>query len=279
LSARPTKLFRQVLLSLLRPMAQAMIAHGVTLNMATEALKQALVEEAIRTARPSGKVTDSQISLLTGLHRKDVRRLRQENPAPMKRPVLNACALAIAHWTTQKRFLDLKGRPKRLRRTRGDGQPGFDALVKSAKIDLPPATVLQALKVHDAVSEDDESGLITLVQDAFVGGARSEEQLQAFEKNLRAHLEVATGNLLSDGDKLQFERAGHYNHLPEAATAELERKARLLAMEMLSTLNKLALKRQRQAEGDETAQGRFTIGAYVRSEADESDVTPQEGAE
>jgi Family of unknown function (DUF6502) len=263
LNASRTELFRQVVLSLLRPIARAMIAHGVTVNMATEALKRALVEEAVSSAEAPESVTDSQVSLLTGLHRKDVRRLRQEDPAPIKRPLLNACALAIGHWTTRKRFLDRSGKPARLRRIESGGRPGFDALIRSARIDLPPATVLEALKAHHAVSQDGADGPITLVQDAFIGSPQSQELLQAYEKNLRAHLEAATANLLSDGSKLQFERAGHYNRLPPAAVAELEKKARALAMEMLTELNRLALERQTQAAADETADRRFTVGAYI----------------
>jgi Family of unknown function (DUF6502) len=278
LNASRTELFRQVLLSLLRPIARAMIAHGVTLNMATEALKRALVEEAAKAADEPAIATDSQISLLTGLHRKDVRRLRQEDPAPIKRPLLNACALAIAHWTTNRRFLDATGMPRPLRRMAEGRRPGFDALVRSARIDLPPATVLDALKAHKAVTQDGDDGPIRLVRDAFVAGPQSEELLHAYEKNLRAHLDVATANLLSDGEALQFERAGHYNRLPAAAVAELDATARALAMEMLTALNRLALERQDEAEGDETATRRFTVGAYVRSRNDEPDETSGDDA-
>ncbi|MCP4305610.1 MAG: hypothetical protein GY788_12190 [bacterium] len=265
-----TELFRQVVLSLLRPLARAMIAHGVTLNMATEALKRALVDEAVKNSEEPDSVSDSQVSLLTGLHRKDVKRLRQENPAPLKRPVLNACALAIGQWTTQKRFLDGAGKPRRLRRAASGRRPGFDELIRSAKIDLPPATVLEALKTHRAVTQDTDDGPITLVQEVFTGGARSEELLQSYEKNLRAHLDGATGNLLSDEGKRQFDRAGHYNRLPPAAVDELEEKARALAMEMLTKMNKLALEKQDEAEGDKTANQRFTVGAYVLGQTDKT---------
>lgn len=260
MNASRTELFRQVLLSLLRPVARAMIAHGVTLNMATEVLKRVLVEEAARSSTGPDGITDSQVSLLTGLHRKDVKRLRQDDPPPPRRPLLNACALAIGTWTTQPEFLDEDGNPRPLVRS---GSPGFDDLVRGARIDLPPATVLEALKAHDAVTQVGEDGPITLVRDAFIAGPQSEERLQAYEKNLRAHLDAATANLLSEGDRLQFERAGHYNRLPAAAVAELEGKARDLAMTMLTEVNKLALEHQREAANDKDATHRFTVGAYI----------------
>ncbi len=274
-----TGLFSQVLLSLMRPIARAMIGHGVTLNLAVETLKRALVEEASRTSGQSEKVTDSQISLLTGLHRKDVKRLRSENPEPIKRTVVNACALAIAHWTTERRFLDASGKPKPLHRDGGRRGADFDNLIRSAKIDLPPATVLDALKAQGAVSQDGETGPITLVSDAFIGGPDSEELLLAFEKNLRVHLDIATANLLSKGESLQFERAGHYNLLTPDAVDELERKARGLAMKMLTELNRLALEKQRQASGDQSADRRFAVGAYILADTDRSSDKTKDGSD
>jgi len=267
LTVSRTELFSRILLSLMQPIARAMIAHGVTLNMAIEMLKRALVEEAARSAAMPDKVTDSQISLLTGLHRKDVKRLRSGSPAPIKRPLLNACALAIAHWTTERRFLDARGKPKELRRVGGGRRLGFDTLIRSSKIDLPPSTVLEALRAQGAVRQEGEDGLIALVHDAFIGGPGSEELLLSYEKNLHAHLNVATANLLSSGENLQFERAGHYNRLPPRAVVELDRKARTLAMKMLTELNKFALEEQRRAVGDDTANRRFAVGAYILSDA------------
>ena len=274
-----TGLFSQVLLSLMRPIARAMIAHGVTLNLAVETLKRALVEEAARSAGQSEKVTDSQISLLTGLHRKDVKRLRSENPEPIKRTVVNACALAIAHWTTEKKFIDASGRPKPLHRDGGRRGIDFDSLIRSAKIDLPPATVLDALKAQGAVSQDGQNDLITLVSDAFIGGPESEELLLAYEKNLRAHLDIATANLLSEGKSRHFERAGHYNQLTPDAVDELERKARGLAMKMLTELNRLALEKQKQASSDPLAGRRFAVGAYILGDADQPSDKTKDGTD
>lgn len=274
-----TELFSQVLLSLMRPIARAMIAHGVTLNLATETLKRALVEEAAKRAGAPDKVTDSQISLLTGLHRKDVKRLRGDDPPPLKRPLQNACTLAIAHWTTQRRFLDSAGKPKPLRRVGSSRRIGFDTLIRSARIDLPPATVLDALKSQGAVIQDTDDGEITLIREAFIGGPDSAELLLAYEKNLRAHLDVATANLLAEGTNSQFERAGHYNRLSSADVEELDRKARTLAMKMLAELNKLALAKQSRAAGDAEANQRFAVGAYILSDAGRAGDKTEDGAD
>jgi hypothetical protein len=261
-----TELFQQVLTQLLRPLSRAMIAHGVTLNAATEALKQSLVDAA--TDSNHKRITDSKVSLLTGLHRKDVRRLRAEDPRPIKRPLMNACSLAIAHWTSNPDFCDTDGKPKPLPRVGSTEQQGFDDLVKAAKIDLPPATLLVALQTESAIEVSSDDNQISLVQEAFLGKPDSEAILTAYEKNLSAHFHAATDNLLTDTiSGKHFERAGHYSHLSKKSTRELNALAKALSMECLQTINAKALTLQARDSSDPEAAERFSIGTYIYTQS------------
>ena len=63
---------------ILRPLIKAMIAHGITLPAVLSVLKQVYVEVAVDSFRLDGKpITDSRVSMLTGVHRKDVRTVRE----------------------------------------------------------------------------------------------------------------------------------------------------------------------------------------------------------
>ena len=71
---------KTTLLALLRPLVRYLIGQGWTYPALCELLKAVFVAEAQGhhsegTHRPT---TDSRISLLTGIHRKDVKRLRGE---------------------------------------------------------------------------------------------------------------------------------------------------------------------------------------------------------
>ena len=67
---------------LLAPLARLMIRHGITMPAIIEVLKQVLVSVAEKDFPVAGKsTTDSRVSVLTGVHRKDVKRLRRETPA------------------------------------------------------------------------------------------------------------------------------------------------------------------------------------------------------
>lgn len=254
--ASPTELFLTTLLRMLRPITRAMIANGVTVGEATETLKHALVlSAAIGSDKDGKRLSDSRVSLKTGLHRKDVRRLRADVPSPPRRPKLNAAALTIGVWSSSKSFTDEKGQPRALER------PEFNELVRSARVDLPPATILTELLSQGLVVEG-EKDKFSLQKKAYVGIDDSADILVAFEKNIVAHLEAATDNLIDNTG--HFERAGHFNQLSEASIAELEEESRAAFQEALERIAAKALLLQdADALQEEPAQGRFTAGAYV----------------
>ncbi len=259
-----TEQFQRTLSRLLRPIARAMIAHGVTLNAATDVLKRALFDAANEMTAPDSKMTDSRISLLTGLHRKDVRRLGAEAQPVGKRSLMNACSLAISFWTATAKYRHANGKPRRLPRAGRKDTPGFDDLVRDARIDLPSSTVLDALAVQNAVSVDTRKDTVTLIHDVFLGSPDSEAMISAYEKNLLAHLQSATENLLSSDDQIRnFERAAHFSHLSDASIAKLVKESARLSTEMLAELNRRAISLQREDASNSRASGRFSVGAYV----------------
>ena len=97
---------------LAQPLARAMVRYGMTIAQATEALKQALITAAL--AEAGEDATDSRLSLLTGLHRKDVRRLRASEPAPPKRSNMSAAATVLAVWAGHVDFVAKDGMPIKL---------------------------------------------------------------------------------------------------------------------------------------------------------------------
>lgn len=68
----------QAIARVLQPLARLMIDHGLQLPSMVELLKKALVDEAVAAYGLADKgSSDTRIALLTGVHRKDVKRLRE----------------------------------------------------------------------------------------------------------------------------------------------------------------------------------------------------------
>ena len=69
-----SSLFEQAVRAILRPLVRALIAQGVTATAFYRIVKQTYVEVASDAAGRSA--TDSQVSVMTGVHRRDVKALR-----------------------------------------------------------------------------------------------------------------------------------------------------------------------------------------------------------
>ena len=109
---------------ILRPLIKAMIAHGITLPATLSVLRQLYVEVAVDSFGLRDKpITDSRVSMLTGVHRKDVRTVRRRGVPATVPPGPSVGATVVGRWLGDPRFLeDEAGRPKALPRTGGVGQ-------------------------------------------------------------------------------------------------------------------------------------------------------------
>ena len=259
-----------------------MIAHGVTLPAGVEIMKAAMVETATRDfSIDEGPPTDSRVNLLTGVHRKDVKRLRADQPTAPKRSFDSLCAAVIGQWLGDPDFLTEAGEPNDLARGEAGEAGAFDTLVKRVSVDVPVATVLQELSRLGLV-EIGADGAIRLVSEAYLAKPGTLAALEAFEKNLAAHLDAATRNLITADAPPFMERGVHYNRLSEQSVRELQEMASRIAGEALLAINKAALARQtRDAEKPENSR-RFSFGVYLHeSEAkapapETPDETPDE---
>lgn len=261
--------FSSAFARVLEPLAHLLIAQGMTVAEATELLKRALLAAALEQAGRA--TTDSRISLMTGMHRKDVKRLRSEDPAPPKRQQINAAALLVAHWTSDPAYLDDNGSPKKLAR-KGDAQTsGFDDLVRAAKIDLPAATLIEKLAADGIVDVSPDKGDIVLLKSAYIAQPGSQGQITAFERNLTAHLYAAAENMTSPDDGRHYERALHVNGLSAASIERLKVTAKDEAERLLAQITSEALALQNEDQDDNSANGHFSLGAYLHSTSNRRD--------
>ena len=263
MSGTPPDPFELALADLFAPLTRAMIARGVTLAAANEALKQALLHAAIES--DGADISDSRVSIMTGLHRKDVRRLRNASIADPSRKSINRAALLIGYWMTAPDYVDGNGNPRLLSRAGDDTGPGFNDLVRLARIDVAPGTLLTTLRDQGSVI-DTADGRLQLRREALIPAANSEELVAAYRATLSAHMTAATQNLLA-GDEAprNFDRVVRYSHLSDTSISELEAMARDGAQKLLRDLNARARALQ-DADANavtEGATGRFAAGVFI----------------
>lgn len=254
----------RALRQVLRPLVKLMLHQGVTLPALIDSLKLTLVEVAQSDFPLAGKPpSDSRISLLTGVHRKDVSRLRTELTHQSERvpQSVSLGAQLAAVWMSDARYLDATGQPLALPRLASVGGEGsFEALVAGVNKDIRSRVVLDEwLRLGVAVL--DAQDRVCLQAQAFVPTAGFDEKAYYFGLNVADHAAAAASNLLGQHPAL-FERSVHYEGLSARAIAELHQQTQTLGMATLVALNKAAHAAQAQAPTDAAPLQRFTAGVY-----------------
>lgn len=257
---------------LLRPLVRVLIANGLTYPSLAELLKGLYVEVAERRFPVEGKPqTDSRITLLTGIHRKDVRRLRGAaagRQAPS--PAISLNAQLIGVWLGKADYEDAAGRPRPLpRHATPDERVSFDGLVESVSKDIRPRAVLDEW-LRQGIARIDDDDRVVLDAEAFVPREDFADLAYYFGRNLHDHI-AAAGHNLSGARPPFLERSVHYDRLTVESAAALAALAGEAGMEALRAVNREALARAERDEDDPAATLRINFGLYtfVEDEADE----------
>ncbi len=256
------KPFISALRRLLRPLVRLLIAKGVGLAALMELLKEAYVDVALNEFPVDGKKqTDSRVSLLTGVHRKDVKRLRERPTEKMAAPrSIGLGAQIVSRWLGSKETTDKKGQPLPLPRKTDSRGPSFDSLVSGVSKDMRPRALLDEW-LRLGVARLDEEGRVVLNRLAFVPEKGFEEKAFYFGRNIHDHLAATAHNLLEEGNP-KLERSVHYTGLTDESAAELAEAAERTGMKALLEMNRLALELKEKDEGRATATRRINFGLY-----------------
>lgn len=251
---------------LLRPLVRLLVARGITFPAITELLRELYVNVAeYDFALPGKEQTDSRVSLLTGIHRKEVRRLRGSGAPVSSVPVsVSRTSRIIARWLADPAFTGLDRIPLPLPRSAEGDAPSFEALVMGVTRDLRPRAVLDEWLDRGLVVIDAQERIV-LSEAAYVPRADGDAEAQAyyFGRNLHDHIAAATANVLADAPRF-LERASHYDGLSAELAARLEARARELAMAALQQANREA---HAACQTDPGGEHRWNFGVYVYTEA------------
>jgi hypothetical protein len=260
---------------LLLPLARLMLAHGLKLAQANELLKAAFVSAAVeqRGAVSSDRAI-SALSVTTGLHRKEVKRLVASPPRAQHRGRSYA-AEVFTRWATDPAYRGPDGRPLALPRS-GEA-PSFDALTRSISTDVHARSILEELKRLNLAVEDGAS--VRLTADEYWAGADKAEALALLAANVGDHLNAAVTNVTSRGMPPFLEQAIYADELSAASAQQASKLATQAWRALLSSVTP-----KLQAMADQDAAGadrnwRVRIGLFTfsegRSEASTASASPK----
>jgi hypothetical protein len=267
------------------PLVKLLVHRGIAYPTLTEALKSAFIRVALQEFPLQGKRdTDSRISLLTGIHRRDVKRLRDAMRTPPAldggrdagsavgrsaaaaptQTEISLAARVVAIWTGSPDYLDVDGEPKPLPRlARQGGDRSFESLVRAVSKDIRPRALLDEWLRRDAVALDDEDR-VCLNLDAFMAHKDLDQKAFYFGQNIHDHLAAIAHNL-TDTEHPFPEQCVFHTGLSTESIAELSQLARGEAARALQLVERRALELKARDAGNLEARGRVNFGMYFYS--------------
>ncbi len=207
MNSQPTLALDRVL-RVLQPLVRLLLRNGVTYTVFVAALKRVFLQAAQQELAGRGMATtDSAVSLLSGVHRRDVRNLLRGAAAetadadvPAAPAALGLAAQVVGRWMNDPRFVDATGASRTL--ARSGVLDSFDALVAGISRDVRPKAVLDEL-LRLGVVHETETGAVVLESTGFAPRQGFEELSWLFAQNLQDHASAAVANLQGEGNFLE----------------------------------------------------------------------------
>ena len=174
------KLKQQVLdafLLVMRPIVRILLRYGIGYREFVEVTKTAYVDIASTDFGLRGRPTNiSRVAVMTGLTRKEVKRLRDKIASGDSKIKVKTTPLSdvLHHWHAQNEFTDSSGQPLTL--PFSGGEVSFSGLVKRFGGDIPAGAMRTEMKRVGAVTED-ENGNLTLTKRTFTSPSDHERLL------------------------------------------------------------------------------------------------------
>ena len=232
-------------LRLLMPLVRILLRNGVSYSTFSYFVKWVYVDVASQEFGIKGrKQTTSRVSVITGLSRKEVMRVRKlakpDDSASTER--YNRAARVIAAWRRDRNFLDAEGRPAPLPMAGAD--VSFSELVKRFSGDVPVRATLDELIRVGAV-ERLEDGSVSLLTRTYIPERSDADKLHILGTDVAHLMSTFDHNLKSDPIGPFFQRKVAYDNLPDEVLPGFRKHSAKKAQTLLESLDRWLAQRDR----------------------------------
>jgi hypothetical protein len=251
--------------SVLAPLVRLLLASGVDYTRLTAELKPLFIEQArLELLRTGQADTNSAVSLLSGVHRKDVREWRENGLSARISQELSMSSRIFARWVQDPLYRDRRKQPKPLPRL--GPAPSFETLARSVTQDVHPYTVLtELIRLGLATIETRKGEEFVIPQrNGFVPPPGSREILGLFGGNLSDHASAAVANLL--GSPPRLEQSVFAEGITRESADALGELARKLWSQVRSEMIAETTRRYEADKNRDDATCRARFGAYYWDE-------------
>jgi len=234
-----------------RPLVKRLIALGVPFGRVESRLRELFVTVAEQElALPGRRQTDSRIALVTGINRKEVRRIRsgERGAAAPRSFSMNQAASLISRWRADRETSDRSGRPRPLP-YQADRGPSFMKLARKVTGDLAPGILLDEL-VRTGAAELRDDGTVILKGDSYVPKLDTAEQLQILAEDPAELIETILRNILAEHGKPVLQRKVFFDNIGAEAAERVRTQMRREGERFLRRVDRLLSRYDRDRNVD-----------------------------
>ncbi len=251
-------------LAMLRPLARWLVRNGVQYTSFAAALKGLFIEAARDELEAAGaRLTDSAISVLSGVHRRDIRTGRDggRDSAFEGAPKTPSVASQVyTRWLTDPAYRDAANQPMAL--PRGGAAPSFETLAREVSSDVHPRTLLSEMLRLALIESDGDA--VRPCAEAFLPRQGLAEDAAMFAANVGDHLAAAVHNLSAGAGRF-VERSVFGSGLSLQSVDTLGETARLLWADAFERMAREAnpLVEADAGRGEQSMRMRFGVYYYA----------------
>ena len=267
MKARVSQALSAAVIILLRPLVRLLLRNGVPYRTFSDLAKRVYVDVATEEfGIPGRKQSKSRVSILTGLSRKEVLRVKRlpgsDDLGALQR--YNRAARVISGWVRDRIFTNESGDPVDL--PFEGGNASFKSLVRLYSGDAPARAILDELLRVGSVERTAE-GKIHLSDRSYVPKKSEIEKIGILGTDTADLISTIDHNIRQT-DAPFFQRKVCYDNLPCEALPQLKRMAGKKSQVLLESLDRWLCKRDRDFNPliGGTGRKRAGIGIYYFEE-------------
>lgn len=250
------------ILRLLRPLVRVLLRNGISYGGFADLAKWVFVDVASKEfGVPGRKQSDSRISVITGLTRKEVARVKgidtPDNAAAEQQ--YNRAARVIGGWLRDQRFTNDDGSPALLP---FEGMASFSELVKIYSGDMTARSILDELIRVDAVERNQE-GKLRLLVSAYVPKGSDAGKLHILGSDVALLIETIDHNMHQVQEQPFFQRKVAYDNLPAEAIPKLRELTQEHAQALLLEIDRYLSQQDRDINPAAQGSGRKHAGIGI----------------
>jgi len=257
------KTLNNAILRLLRPLVQVLLRNGISYHVLADLVRWVYVDVAFKSFGIPGRkqTTSSRVSVITGLSRKEVQRLRElEIPVDEDTPErYNRATRVIGGWIRDPLFFHKDNNTLDLPL---EGVVSFTSLVKKYSGDMPVRAVLDELLNIGAVAML-EDGAIKLMTRAYLPGADEKAKLDILGTDVADLISTINHNLDARSVQPFFQRKVSYDNIPEEFLEQFKSLSSAESQTLLEKLSTWLAARDRDINPRMGGSGRKRVGVGI----------------